>query len=105
MSVRDRLRTPSRAPRTGGFASQQVSPAASEFGQRGHRGGFLVAAQLARPGAVPTASPRELGDEDPVSLRAESREVTDFRSWSSVTHSPVSPPLATQRRPRHPAGR
>ena len=52
-----------------GHLGQQVGPAARQLAQRGHRGALLGAAQLAPPRPAPRLA-LELGDEQPVSLRA-----------------------------------
>jgi hypothetical protein len=52
-----------------GHLGQQVTPAARELAQRGHRGGLLAAAQLPPPGAAARLA-EKLGDQQPVSLRA-----------------------------------
>jgi len=51
-----------------GHLSKEVRAAARELAQRGHRGGFIVAAEFAPPSAV-ARLPRQLRDEDTVSLR------------------------------------
>jgi hypothetical protein len=43
--------------------------AATELARRGHRGGFLVAAQLPPPGMMPGASPQIPATSSPASLR------------------------------------
>ena len=52
-----------------GDLGQEVGAAARQLGQRGYRGGLLVASELMPPRPVPRL-PRQLRDEDPVSLRA-----------------------------------
>lgn len=47
---------------------EQVGPAAREGLELGHRGGFLVGRKVTPPGAMPRL-PRQLRDEDTVSLR------------------------------------
>ena len=51
-----------------GDLGQQVGAAARELSQRSHRGGFLVFGQLT-PLSAMARLPRQLGDEEPVSLR------------------------------------
>ena len=58
-----------RALEDPGDLGQQVGPAARELAELGHRGGFFIAGELPPAGPVPSLA-RELGDEDPVSLRA-----------------------------------
>lgn len=52
-----------------GDLGEEVSPAACDGLELGHRGGLLVAGQVAPFGAMPRL-PGQLGDKEPVSLRA-----------------------------------
>ena len=52
-----------------GDFGEQVGAAACEVTELGHRSGFLVAVQVAPPGAAARLAVK-LGDEQPVSLRA-----------------------------------
>jgi hypothetical protein len=56
-----------RALEDPGNLGQQVTPPARQRAELGHRGGFLAAAELTPPGPVP-GLPRQLRDQDPVSL-------------------------------------
>jgi hypothetical protein len=58
-----------RALEDSGHLGEQVGPAARELAELGHRGGFLVAGQVAPSGPVPRFA-RDLGYEYPVSVRA-----------------------------------
>ena len=53
---------------TPAYPGPQVSPAAGELAQRSHRGGLFIRGQLA-PLRVMFRLGRDLGDENPVSLR------------------------------------
>jgi len=64
-----------------GDLGRQVSPAARELAQRGHRGGFLVAGELSPLRAVPRLA-GELRDEDPVSLRTIIDHEFEYRTRS-----------------------
>ena len=58
-----------RALKDTGDLGQQIRPAARKLAQRGDRGGFLVAAQLAPFRVMPRLAV-DVGDEKAVSLRA-----------------------------------
>ena len=68
----ERLIVPARggALEDAGYLGQQVGPACGEFAEFGHRGGLLVAGEVAPSGVVPGGS-GELGDQEPVSSRRE----------------------------------
>ena len=51
-----------------GHLGQQVGPAGGKLAEFGHRGGLLVAGEVAPSGVVPGGS-GELGDQEPVSSR------------------------------------
>ena len=85
-----------------GHLGEEVGPPAGERGELGHRGGFLVAGELAPLRSVPRLS-RQLRDEDTVSLRAIIGHAFEYHScllasrWAASAST--SAPGARQPRP------
>jgi hypothetical protein len=62
-----------------GDLGEQVSPAACERAELGHRGSLVVAAKFAPPGTMPRL-PRQFRYQDPVSLRTIIDHTFEYRN-------------------------